>query len=269
MYFWRRLKNENETRKHEIHGLKDILVRENDNRIRETEELRAAMELSTQELVDGIEKAKSESKKQVKTLEKDLEETMIKDKKIMSEKLENSCNDLKKKIEMETNEIRYTYPNFFFCICSGNSIFFFVPHRDKMQNERKGLATKMDEENDERRKELGLMRNQLQKEREEMREQLESDTGMVLKQLEKDSNEIMGLIKKERTDREREGNTLKERIDNERKEMQILIDKDRDDTNRKLKEEHDQRRIEQMELVQRLDNNEKCGKNDITVRSKE
>ena len=127
------------------------------------------------------------------------------------------------------------------------------------------MATKMDEENDERRKELGLMRNQLQKEREEMRGQLESDTAMVLKQLEKDSNEIMGLIKKERSDRERDGNTLKERIDNERKEMQILIDKDRDDTNRKLKEEHDQRRIEQMELVQRLDNNEKCGKNDITV----
>ena len=129
VYFWRRLKNENETRKHEIHGLKDILVRENDNRIRETEELRAAMELSTQELVDGIEKAKSESKKQVKTLEKDLEETMIKDKKIMSEKLENGCNDLKKKIEMETNEIRYTYPNFFlhlqwefnflFLLCTG------------------------------------------------------------------------------------------------------------------------------------------------------
>ena len=40
-----RLKTENETRKHEIHGLKDILVRENDNRIQETEELRMAMEL--------------------------------------------------------------------------------------------------------------------------------------------------------------------------------------------------------------------------------
>ena len=40
-----RLKTENESRKHEIHGLKDILVRENDNRIQETEELRMAMEL--------------------------------------------------------------------------------------------------------------------------------------------------------------------------------------------------------------------------------
>merc|ERR1711976_406240 len=34
-----RLKTENETRKHEIHGLKDIVVRENDNRIKENEEL--------------------------------------------------------------------------------------------------------------------------------------------------------------------------------------------------------------------------------------
>ena len=94
---------------------------------------------------------------------------------------------------------------------------------------------------------------------------MEGDTTMVMKQLEKDSNDIMGLIKKERSDREREGNLLKGRIDDERKEMQILIDKDRDETNRKLKEEHDERRIEQMELVQRLDNNEKCGRTDITV----
>ncbi len=65
---------------------------------------------------------------------------------------------------------------------------------------------------------------------------LESDTAMVLKQLEKDSNDIIGLIKKEKVDRERDGNMLKDRIDNERKELQILIDKDREDTTRKLKE---------------------------------
>ena len=88
---------------------------------------------------------------------------------------------------------------------------------------------------------------------------------MVLKQLDKDSSDLMGHLKKEKTDRERDSNMLKDRIENERKEMQLLIDKDRDDTNKKLKEEHDQRRIEQMELVQRLDNNEKCGKTDITV----
>ena len=59
----------------------------------------------------------------------------------------------------------------------------------------------------------------------------------------------MGLLKKEKSDRQRDVEVLKDRVDNERKEMQILIDKDRDDTNKKLKEEHDQRRIEQMEFA--------------------
>ena len=40
----------------EVHGLKDILVRENDNRVRETEELRIAMELSSQKLGEALER---------------------------------------------------------------------------------------------------------------------------------------------------------------------------------------------------------------------
>ena len=44
-----------------------------------------------------------------------------------------------------------------------------------MQMEKKASASKMDEENDERRKELGLLRNQIQKEREELRGQQESE----------------------------------------------------------------------------------------------
>ena len=51
-----RLKSENEQRKMEVHGLKDILVRENDHRIRETEELRMAMELSAQKLGEALER---------------------------------------------------------------------------------------------------------------------------------------------------------------------------------------------------------------------
>ena len=51
-----RLKAENEQRKMEVHGLKDILVRENDHRIRETEELRMAMELSAQKLGEALER---------------------------------------------------------------------------------------------------------------------------------------------------------------------------------------------------------------------
>ena len=100
------LKNKN-FRKNEIHGLKDILVRENDNRVRETEELRMAMELGTQQLAEMVEKEKTESKKRLKTIEEDLEDTMKKDRKDMLEKLDTVSNDMKKKIEMETNEIRY------------------------------------------------------------------------------------------------------------------------------------------------------------------
>jgi len=51
-----RLKSENEQRKMEVHGLKDILVRENDHRIRESEELRMAMELSAQKLGEALER---------------------------------------------------------------------------------------------------------------------------------------------------------------------------------------------------------------------
>ena len=94
-------------RKNEIHGLKDILVRENDNRVRETEELRMAMELGTQQLAEMVEKEKTESKKRLKTIEEDLEDNMKKDRKDMLEKLDTVSNDMKKKIEMETNEIRY------------------------------------------------------------------------------------------------------------------------------------------------------------------
>lgn len=54
---------------------------------------------------------------------------------------------------------------------------------------------------------------------------LESDTKMVLDQLSKDSNDIINLIKKEKSERERDSNLIKERIDNERKELQISIDK--------------------------------------------
>ena len=76
-----RLKTENEQRKHEIHGLKDILVRENDNRARETDELRMAMELGTQQLAESIEKEKQDCKKRIKTLETDFEDGLKKTKK--------------------------------------------------------------------------------------------------------------------------------------------------------------------------------------------
>ena len=82
--------------------------------------------------------------------------------------------------------------------------------------------------------------------------------------MEKECNDLLGVLKREKGERERDSNLIKERIDNERKELQISIDKDRENVGRRLAEEHDMRRLEQMEMQQRLDNNEKSGKNDIT-----
>ena len=96
-------------RKNEIHGLKDILVRENDNRVRETEELRMAMELGTQQLVEAIEKETSDRKKQVKNVENEFSDAMKKDKSDLVGKIETANDEMKKKMEMETNEIRYYF----------------------------------------------------------------------------------------------------------------------------------------------------------------
>ena len=101
-------------RKNEIHGLKDILVRENDNRVRETEELRMAMELGTQQLVEAIEKETSDRKKQVKNVENEFSDAMKKDKSDLVGKIETANDEMKKKMEMETNEIRYYFLRFSF-----------------------------------------------------------------------------------------------------------------------------------------------------------
>merc|ERR1712154_743098 len=66
-----RLKAENDTRKTEIHGLKDILVRENECRARETDELRLAMELANQTLGEALEKESNNLTKRMAHLEED------------------------------------------------------------------------------------------------------------------------------------------------------------------------------------------------------
>ena len=53
--------------------------------------------------------------------------------------------------------------------------------------ENKAINTKVDNEADDRRKEIAAMKTQIQQQRDEIRGQQESDTAMVLKQLEKDS----------------------------------------------------------------------------------
>lgn len=78
------------------------------------------------------------------------------------------------------------------------------------------------------------------KELEGAREQQDADTKMVLRQVEKESEDLVGLIKKERKERERGFDHVKEKSENDKKELQISIDKDRDNFTRRLVEEHDQ-----------------------------
>ena len=45
-------------------------------------------------------------------------------------------------------------------------------HRDKMQVDKKVFSSKLDEDNEDRRKEVALLKAHMQKEREEMRGQV-------------------------------------------------------------------------------------------------
>ncbi|CAB4067941.1 unnamed protein product [Lepeophtheirus salmonis] len=236
-----RLKNENELRRGEIHGLKDILVRENENRVKEIQGVRDALEVNVQTINESMKNDKEDVLKRIKLSDEDLSASIIATKKELREKIDNESKDIRKKIDMETNGLE-----------------------DKIQIEKKSLTTKMEEDEDDRRKELRLITAHIKKDRDDLRDQMESDAKTLLNQLEKDSNEIIALMKREKADREKEQNIIKERMANEKKELQISIDKDRDNLTRKLNEEHDMRRLEQMEMQQRLDNAEKQGKSDIT-----
>ena len=60
------------------------------------------------------------------------------------------------------------------------------------------------------------------------------------------------MIKKEKSEREREIEHVKKRVDDEKEELKLTINRDRDNLTKKMNEEHDQRRIEQLEMTQRL-----------------
>merc|ERR1712228_1874 len=81
-----RLKAENDTRKTEIHGLKDIFVRENECRARETDELRLAMELANQILGEALEKESNDLTKRIAHLEEDVGDEIKKTKKELKQK---------------------------------------------------------------------------------------------------------------------------------------------------------------------------------------
>ena len=64
--------------------------------------------------------------------------------------------------------------------------------------------------------------------------------------------DILDVIKKEKSEREREIEHVKKRVDDEKEELKLTINRDRDNLTKKMNEEHDQRRIEQLEMTQRL-----------------
>jgi len=235
-----RLKGENESRKTEIHGLKDILVRENEKIVRDQMALGQRVDNGFAELDGRLENGLEECRKEIKNKSDGIYETLKSDKKEFTDKMDNGYGDLKKKIEMETNEIR-----------------------DKMQMEKKAVNVRMEEAEDERQKEAKLIRAQLQREREETRDLINSESKLIQGSLDNNTKELTDIIKKERSDREKDVESVKRKIDDEKQELQLSIDRDRDNVTKRLNEEHDQRRIEQMEVQQRLENTEKSGQNDM------
>jgi len=235
-----RMKGENEVRKNEIHGLKDILVRENEKIQREQINLNNRLEAGFTELDEKLVRETEDCRNLMKKSTDSLMDTVKTDKKELKDKIENEYGDLKRKVELETNELR-----------------------DKMQFDKKAIVMKFEELDDERQKEAKLIRSQMLKEREETKEVIGDHSRNLQEQLDGNIKDLLDIVKKEKGDREREGELIKKRIDDEKTELTQTINRDRDNMTKKLTEEHDQRRIEQMEVTQRLENTEKSGKNDI------
>ena len=125
-------------------------------------------------------------------------------------------------------------------------------------------------------------RTQLQREREETKESILSEAKMLQGQVDSVATDLLDVLKKERSDRERGFESVKRRIDDEKKELHETMDRDRcayntfimevedfilnvcrSNMTKKMNEEHDQRRIEQQEVQQRLESAERSGKADI------
>jgi len=235
-----RLKGENENRKSEIHGLKDILVRENEKLQKDQIALGNRIEAGLGELDERLVRETNDCKKELKKSTDSITETINNDKKELKDKLDNEYTDLKRKVELETNDLR-----------------------DKMQFDKKAIVQKFEEVEDERQKEAKLIRAQLQKEREETKDTIVHETKNMQNQMDDNMKDILDVVKKEKHDRERDVEHVKKRIDEEKEELKLTINRDRDNMTKKLNEEHDQRRIEQLEVQQRLENTEKSGKNDM------
>ena len=100
--------------------------------------------------------------------------------------------------------------------------------------------------------ELSTSRNQLQREREETRDMVTSESKAIQDSMDITVKDLLDVIKKEKSEREREVEHVKKRVDDEKEELKLTINRDRDNMTKKMNEEHDQRRIEQLEMTQRL-----------------
>merc|ERR1711922_46703 len=81
-----RMKGENESRKTEIHGLKDILVRENEKIVRDQIALGQKMDNGFEELGGRLAHGIDECKKEIKSKTDDIQDTIKSDKKEVKDK---------------------------------------------------------------------------------------------------------------------------------------------------------------------------------------
>ena len=70
-------------------------------------------------------------------------------------------------------------------------------------------------------------RTQLQREREETKESILSEAKMLQGQVDSVATDLLDVLKKERSDRERGFESVKRRIDDEKKELHETMDRDR------------------------------------------
>ena len=74
---------------------------------------------------------------------------------------------------------------------------------------------------------LCYCRTQLQREREETKESILSEAKMLQGQVDSVATDMLDVLKKERSDRERGFESVKRRIDDEKKELHETMDRDR------------------------------------------
>ena len=94
-----RLKVENENRKSEIFGLKDILVRENERLQKDQIALGSKLEAGLLELDERLVNETTDCKNTIKKVCESISDTITANKKEVNDKLDNEYSDIKRKVE--------------------------------------------------------------------------------------------------------------------------------------------------------------------------